>query len=219
MWSFFEYLAIFCSFPPLGQEAKKMPRSKRATNIPQRQAGLAYTPVKRLRGTSWLTIKELEQLSAGHCSNYGWELTSNVRVESPHPNQYRIVIHKIERKSNRRGMKVRSKIYHDVVSAENKIYSFWKFHESKLAQAKLKIWEETYDLSHKEKPTRPVKVYKQRSARFTSNLTTLNKLQIQSCNPNNFMAGPRYILCKEVEVILARKIQRYVRKRDIERAR
>ena len=198
MWSFFEYLAIFCSFPPLRQEAKKMPRRKRATNIPQRQAGLAYTPLKRLHGTSRLTIKELEQLSAGllNCANYGWELTSNARVESPHPNQYQIVIHKRERKSDRRGMKVWSKIYPDVVSAENKIYSFRNFNESKSAQAKLKILEETYDLSHEEKPTGPVKVYKQRSAIFTSNLTTLNKLQIQSCNPNNFMAGPRYIFAR-----------------------
>ena len=82
-----------------------------------------------------MTIKELEQLSAGlsNCANYGWELTSNARVESLHPDKCWIVIHERERKSDRRGMKVRSEIYHDVVSAKNMIYSFRKFNESKLA--------------------------------------------------------------------------------------
>ena len=113
---------------------KRRRKLRKLTTVESLQVANCYVPVKRLRG-HMLGRVEMDKLSAGlsNSVSFRWELTANVRVRSPHPNQFQIVVNKMPRLSDKKGKKVYSPIYNSALSAENNIYYFRRSLESKTA--------------------------------------------------------------------------------------
>ena len=78
-----------------------------------------------------------------NCVSYGWQLTSNVTVRSPHPNSYQIALNKKSKLSETKGKRVFSTAYKSIIEAENNIFYFRYCNESKRAKEMLDDWVAT----------------------------------------------------------------------------